>query len=344
MRLQRSAGRRRGLSQQRQRVRVSAVQISGCCCTSQPVATRRLVPKRHFAAALTRHGASNTSNETDFLCISRSPRLVVQAALGCRANRVWASIVQFMNLPTITSTLSLVRRRCRRVCFYCGSPLHNARVVQVLLPAIDHSSEREVHLGILQCASLTQHVLLCSLLLVPHLRALCPLEQISEDSFSFWPLMNDVGRQLQRRGVVLRHSDGKCIGVEQFCLKWFRTLFCCCFECADLRCVLCRSRSHLTMPAPPKVRPLTRATAACSVLVLDRLIAHCHTSPSLMRDAAQQRSLMSHALLAIAVELATFVSANPDPHLSTLESLHVLRMSEEQLLLLLGKAAGRMQF
>lgn len=78
-------------------------------------------------------------------------------------------------------------------------------------------------------------MLTSSLLLVPHLRALCPLEQISEDSFSFWPLMNDVGRLLQRRGVALRDCDGKCIGVEQFCLKWFSTLFCCCFEHEDLR-------------------------------------------------------------------------------------------------------------
>jgi hypothetical protein len=61
-----------------------------------------------------------------------------------------------------------------------------------------------------------------------------------------------------------------------------------------------------------------------------------------MRDAAQQRSLMSHALLAIAVEIATFVSANPHPQLSVLESLHVLRISKEQLLALLAKAVEHM--
>ena len=78
-----------------------------------------------------------------------------------------------------------------------------------------------------------------------------------------------------------------------------------------------------------------------SVLVLDRLIAYCHTS-SLMHHAAQQRSVMSHALLTIAVEIAAHVGANPHPRLTVLECLHVLRMSKEQLLQLLGQAALRM--
>jgi hypothetical protein len=75
-----------------------------------------------------------------------------------------------------------------------------------------------------------------------------------------------------------------------------------------------------------------------SFLVLDRLIAHCHTPLSL----AQQRSRMSHALLAIAVEMAVFVSTHPHPQLSPLESLHVLHVSPQQLHLLLGQAAERM--
>jgi hypothetical protein len=58
-----------------------------------------------------------------------------------------------------------------------------------------------------------------------------------------------------------------------------------------------------------------------------------------VRDAAQQRSLMSHALLAIAVEIATFVCASTHPQLSTLECLHVLQMDKEQLLAILAKAA-----
>ncbi len=218
-----------------------------------------------------------------------------------------------------------------------------AFAVQALLPSIGQCSERDVQLGILHCASLTQHLLTCSLLLVPHLRALCPIEQISEDSFSFWPLMNDVGRQLQRRGVVLLHTDGTCIGVEQFCLKWFSTLFCYCFEREELR--FASRRRMLTQiirrPFRPYALNFVLRNTLCSVLVLDRLIAHCHTSPALMPDAAQQRSLMSHALLAIAVELATFVSANRDPQLSTLESLHVLRISKDQLLFLLSNAASR---
>ena len=144
---------------------------------------------------------------------------------------MWGSITQFMSLSAVAAVVSRVRRCCRpRASFACIT-----RLTQVFLPIIDQLSDRDVQLGILQCASLTQHMLTSSLLLVPHLRALCPLEQISEDSFSFWPLMNDVGRVLQRRGVALRDSDGKCIGVEQFCLKWFSTLFCCCFEHEDLR-------------------------------------------------------------------------------------------------------------
>ena len=51
---------------------------------------------------------------------------------------------------------------------------------------------------------------------------------------------------------------------------------------------------------------------------------------------------MSHALLAVAVEIAAFVGAHPHPLLSTLESLHELRISEAQLHLLLGQAAERM--
>lgn len=51
---------------------------------------------------------------------------------------------------------------------------------------------------------------------------------------------------------------------------------------------------------------------------------------------------MSHALLAIAVEMAVFVDAHPHPELSTLESLHVLHISAEQLHVLLGQAAQRM--
>ncbi len=76
--------------------------------------------------------------------------------------------------------------------------------------------------------------------------------------------------------------------------------------------------------------------------MLDRLIAHCHTPSTLARNAAQQRSRMSHALLAIAVEMAVFVDAHPHPELSTLESLHVLHISAEQLHVLLGQAAQRM--
>lgn len=259
---------------------------------------------------------------------------------------MWASIIQFINLQAIVATLSHVRHHLRPD-FSCSCVAAFMRftlvLAQVLLPSIDLCSGREIQLGTLQCASLTQHLLTCSLLLVPHLRAVCPLQRISEDSFSFWPLMNDVGRQLQRRGVILRHSDGNSIGVEQFCLKWFSTLFCCCFEQSDLRQA---SRQHIfsltrLLPSHGGAHRFLFNTPF-SVLVLDRLIAHCHTSPSLMRDAAQQRSLMSHALLAIAVELATFVSANPDPQLSVLESLHVLRIDKEQLLLLLGKAADRM--
>jgi hypothetical protein len=107
----------------------------------------------------------------------------------------------------------------------------------VFLPDIDVLQKREVQLGILNCAALLQHMLTRSLLFVPHVHALCPLEQISEESLSFWPLLNDVSRQLQRRGVTLRHADGSCIGVEQFCLKWFSSLFCCCFEHIDHRCL-----------------------------------------------------------------------------------------------------------
>jgi hypothetical protein len=51
---------------------------------------------------------------------------------------------------------------------------------------------------------------------------------------------------------------------------------------------------------------------------------------------------MSHALLAVAVELASFIHAHPHPKLSVLESLHVLRMSKEQLLWVLGEATSRM--
>jgi len=65
--------------------------------------------------------------------------------------------------------------------------------------------------------------------------------------------------------------------------------------------------------------------------VLDRLIAHCHTPSTLARNAAQQRSRM-----------AVFVDAHPHPELSTLESLHVLHISAEQLHVLLGQAAQRM--
>ena len=110
------------------------------------------------------------------------------------------------------------------------------------MPIIDLSCKRDVQLGILQCASLMQHLLTCSLLLLPYLEAglctLSPLDQIDEDSFSFWPLVNDVSRQLQRRGVTLRHANGSAIGVEQFCFKWFSSLFCCCFERIDLRYLL----------------------------------------------------------------------------------------------------------
>jgi hypothetical protein len=61
-----------------------------------------------------------------------------------------------------------------------------------------------------------------------------------------------------------------------------------------------------------------------------------------MHSAAQQRSVMSHALLAIAVEIAAHVGANPHPQLTVLECLHVLRVTKEQLLQLLGQAAQRM--
>jgi hypothetical protein len=78
------------------------------------------------------------------------------------------------------------------------------------------------------------------------------------------------------------------------------------------------------------------------MLVLDRLIAYCHASFTLMCDVKQQRSIISRALLAISVEIAAHVSQHPQPHLSTLECLHVLRISKEQLLLLLQQAAARM--
>ena len=61
-----------------------------------------------------------------------------------------------------------------------------------------------------------------------------------------------------------------------------------------------------------------------------------------MHNAAQQRSVMSHALLAIAVEIAAHVAANPHPQLSVLECLHVLRMTKQQLLQLLAQAVQRM--
>jgi hypothetical protein len=61
-----------------------------------------------------------------------------------------------------------------------------------------------------------------------------------------------------------------------------------------------------------------------------------------MHNAAQQRSTISHALLAIAVEIAAHVGANPHPQRSTLECLHVLCMTKEQLLQLLAQAAQRM--
>jgi hypothetical protein len=202
----------------------------------QPCAARARLQHSRSAPSRPRYGVSATPQRRAQDCTMRSMRgvtCVSQSALGCRANRVWASIIQFMSLGAIATVVSHVRRCCRPTpSFACITP-----VTQVFLPIIDQSSDRDVQLGILQCTSLTQHMLTSSLLLVPHLRALCPLEQISEDSFSFWPLMNDVGRLLQRRGVVLRHSDGKCIGVEQFCLKWFSTLFCCCFEHEDLRYV-----------------------------------------------------------------------------------------------------------
>ena len=46
---------------------------------------------------------------------------------------------------------------------------------------------------------------------------------------------------------------------------------------------------------------------------------------------------MSNALLVISVEIAAHVSANPVPNLSTLECLHVLRISEEQLFYLMSR-------
>ena len=117
----------------------------------------------------------------------------------------------------------------------------------MLLPEVDAPDNRAVRLGILHCSSLMQHLLTCSLLLAPTLSALPPLEQIDDDSFSFWPLINDVSRQLQRRQLTLRHADGSCIGVEQFCVKWFGSLFCCCFEDPDCRCA--RQR-HGEFPHP----------------------------------------------------------------------------------------------
>ena len=106
---------------------------------------------------------------------------------------------------------------------------------QVFLPNIEAASARDVQLGIVHSVWLMQHLLTSSLLLPPHLPAPVLLHQIVEDSFSFWPLMNDVSRHLQRRGVTLHNADGSCIGVEQFCLKWFTSLFCCCFEHEDHR-------------------------------------------------------------------------------------------------------------
>jgi hypothetical protein len=71
--------------------------------------------------------------------------------------------------------------------------------------------------------------------------------------------------------------------------------------------------------------------------VLDRLIAHCH-AVSLSRDCKQQRSVISPALLAISVEIAVHVSQHPQPQLSTLEALHLLRIGREQLVALLDEA------
>ena len=141
-----------------------------------------------------------------------------------------------MNLPSISLTLSAVRLPARARAA-SAITTNNNRESQVLLPSIEAASERDVQLGILQCTELMQHLLVCSLLLVPSVCTQSPLEHIGSDSFSFWPLMNDVSRHLQRRGVSLHHADGSCIGVEQFCTKWFGSLFCCCFERMDCRCV-----------------------------------------------------------------------------------------------------------
>jgi hypothetical protein len=93
-------------------------------------------------------------------CAARMTR-ALQSALGCRASRVWGSIIQFMNLRAIATTVSHVRR--------CSRPTASDRIIrasQVLLPSIDNAPDRDVQLGILQCASLTQHLLTSSLLLV----------------------------------------------------------------------------------------------------------------------------------------------------------------------------------
>ena len=97
-------------------------------------------------------------------------------------------------------------------------------------------------------------------------------------------------------------------------------------------------RRQLALCAPLVIPP------PYSILVLDRLVAHCcsNASSSIACGAKQQRSIVSNAMLAISVEIAAHVSANPVPNLSTLECLHLLRISEEQLLVLLERAALRL--
>ena len=93
--------------------------------------------------------------------------------------------------------------------------------------------------------------------------------------------MNDVSRQLQRRGCTLRHANGSDIGVEQYCLKWFSSLFCCCFEHIDLRCLV-----HTPCPA----HAITIwAVFSCSIALLPTVTRPFHSRSS----AAACRTLFS---------------------------------------------------
>jgi hypothetical protein len=110
-----------------------------------------------------------------------------------------------MSVQAIAVTLSHVRFGPLPFVTLCRTARVFSRVFeQAFLPNIEAASVREVQLGMVHSASLMQHLHTSSLILLPHRRAPVLLQQIVEDSFAFWALMNDVSRHLQRRGVALQ--------------------------------------------------------------------------------------------------------------------------------------------